>query len=473
MTFPKCVRACLPALPVTHERLNPVGFCRTIAPMNQTGKSCPLPDGRHSAQPASGAPSSSGRSVRSAWYSRVPGLILLLALLALAGCGGNPTGPGAPVTVGVLYPLSGDLAEKGRDSLNGIRLAVEEINASGGIASLGYLPLRVVTADTRGLPEVGAREAERLILQEHAVALVGTYQSSVTRRAAQVAEQQETPFLVSISIADILTERGFRYTFRIQPKAGFYCRDQIRFLKELGRRTGAPVRRVALLHENTDFGTSAALVQRRMLREEGFEVVAAVSYAAAEARDLRPEVARVLAARPDVILEVTYLTDSILIRRALAEARAKVLLLDLAGGTVSPRYVKELGPLAEGTLTLTEFSTRTPVGVGLNRRFRSRFGEDITGDSAYAYQAVWVLKEALEKAGTTDRGALRQALASLDLPPGPRMILPASRLRFDRDGQNESAHLFVAQIQNGVLVPVWPEESALAPVWLPGRDDRE
>lgn len=394
-------------------------------------------------------------------------LIALLLVLGAVGCqDGERAASIAPVKVGALFPITGDLADKGVDSANGVTLAVEEINAAGGIAALGGAKLAVIRADTRGQPDIGVRETERLIRKEGVAALIGTYQSSVTKPATQAAERLETPFIVSISIANIITEREFDYTFRIQPKADGYARDQVRFLSDLETLAGYRVRRVALLHENTDFGTSAALAQKRSLMAQGIEVVADIGYRAEGVSDLSEEVARVLETKPDVILTVTYLLDSILIRRALADAGATIPLLDTAGGTVSPEYIQTLGPLAEGTLTVAEFSKFARDGKKLNQRFHARFGTDITGDSAYAYQAVLVLQDALERSGSTDRKQLRAALAATDIGEGPRLVLPSERIRFDENGQNEFARLYVVQIQGGELMPVWPPEYAVKTVVL-------
>lgn len=391
--------------------------------------------------------------------------LFMLLLLGMEGCSENgPAQKSAAVKVGALFPMSGDLADKGADSANGVRLAVDDVNAAGGILALGGAKLELILGDTQGRPEIGAEEAERLIRGEGVAALIGTYQSSVTKPATQVAERLETPFLVSISIADVITERGFQYTFRIQPQARFYARDQVLFLKDMERLVGYSVQRVALLHENTDFGTSAALSQKTALREHGLEMVSEVSYQAEGVKDLSAEVGQTLAARPDAILAVTYLKDCVLIRQAMARQGSRVPLLDTAGGAVSPEYISMLGPLAEDTLTVAEFSKFTAGGRELNGRFRARFGVDITGDSAHAYQAVLVLKDALERAGSANREKLRAALAVTDLRRGPQMVLPAERLRFDAQGQNQFAKLFVAQIIAGELVPVWPDQYSAAKI---------
>ncbi len=393
-------------------------------------------------------------------------LLLAAALLICGmGCQGEETSTSVDkVKVGALYPLSGALQDKGLDSANGVRLAAEEINAAGGIAALGGAKLEIIYTDTRGKPDIGASEAERLINQVGVATIIGTYQSSVTKPATKVAERLETPFIVSISIADIITERGFNYTFRVQPKAQFYARDQVQFLKDLKKMAGYSVKRVALLHENTDFGTSAAMAQKSALRKQGMEVVVEVGYRADGVKNLDKEVAQVLATNPDAILTVTYLMDSILIRKALANSGSTIPMVDTAGGTVSPEYIQALGPLAEGTLTVAEFSKFAAGGKELNRRFFERFKTDITGDSAHAYQAVLVLRDALERSGSVDMETLRQALADTDIRAGQQLVLPSQRLRFDKSGQNEFARLFVVQIQNGELVPVWPAQYATVKV---------
>jgi len=391
----------------------------------------------------------------------------IVGLLILTACG-NPGKPESVdvVRVGVLYPLNGDLASIGQDNLNGAVLATEEINAAGGIQSLGGATLELVFGDTQGNPDIGAQETERLIQEEHVVAVIGAYQSSVTKPATQAAERLETPFIINMAISDIITERGFQYTFRVCPKAQYYGRDQVLFLKDLSKLAGYPVERVALLYENTDFGTATSLAQKQAIQENGLEIVAEVSYTAEGVIDLSNEVAQVLAANPDAILEVTYLNDSILIAQALAEAGATIPLVDAAGGVVYPEYIEQLGATSEGAFTLIEYSKYAAGGQELNTRFHDRFGADITGNSAYAYQAVHVLKDALERTGSLDKEKLRDALAVTDMPQGPQMILPAERLRFDTDGQNEYATLFIAQIQNGELVPVWPAEFAASKVRL-------
>ncbi len=385
---------------------------------------------------------------------------LALALSASASAAGNT------IKIGALFPLSGDVAKLGEANKNGLRLAVDEINAAGGIASMGGAKIELVWGDTQGKPEIGIGEVTRLVEQEKVSAIVGCFQSSVTLPATQAAERLGVPFLDNIATSDKITERGFKYTFRICPKASWYAKDQVGFVKDLKALTGKNVTKVALLHENTDFGESTAAGQKKYLQEAGIQVLIEVKYSAS-APDLTTEVAKVKAVNPDVVLTVVYLNDAVLIARAReAMGMTKIPFIDAAGGTIDPQFLKQLGKTAEGWITEVEFTKFAPGANVLNDKYFNAFGEDITGDSAYAYQAGWVIGDALQRAASSDRNMLRNALAKMDMPAGKHMILPTNHIFFDNTGQNPNAPLFVVQVQNGTMVPVWPAKYAAKKVQM-------
>ncbi len=370
------------------------------------------------------------------------------------------------VKIASLYPVTGDLAKLGEENVQGLKLAIEEINAAGGIKSMGGAMLELVEADSQGKPDVAISEVERLVQQEEVTAIIGTYQSSVAIPSTQAAEKLKTPFIVSMAVADTITERDFKYTFRICPKADWYAKDQVELLKDLKDLIGLDVKKVALLHEDTDFGESTATGQKKYLEEAGMEMVMEVAYPAAKA-DLTTEVSKIKAANPDVVLTVTYLNDSILIAQAREKLGMKQLFFDAAGGTIDPEFVARLGAGAEGILTEMEYTKYAAGAEVLNDKFSAAYGRDITGNGAYAYQAGYLIADALERAGSADREAVREALATTSMPTGPTMVLPTAVLEFGPDGQNMSAPLFVVQIQDGELIPVWPAEYAGAEIRIP------
>ena len=417
------------------------------------------------------------------WFVVSLVLVLLLSLTAAVGCGGSDdtttttaatgdttattaaAGSGETVTIGALYPLTGDLAKLGQDNLDGLQLAIDEINANGGIKAMNGAKIQVVKGDSQGQPNVGIAEVDRMVQQDKVVTIIGPYQSGVAIPATQQAEKLAVPFIVSMAVSDDITDRGFKYTFRICPKADWYAKDQVDFLKDMKTLTGLDVKKVALLHEDTDFGTSTAAGQKKYLKEAGMEMVTEVSYPGNSA-DLTTQVSKVKAANPDAVLTVTYLNDAILIAQAKQKLGMTMPFFDAAGGTVDAEYIKRAGASAENMLTLIEYTKYAKGAEGLNDKFKQKYGRDITGNSAYAYQSGYVLADALERAAAADPEKIREALAATSMAAGPNMILPTQTLEFGPDGQNKSAPLFAVQIQNGELIPVWPQEYAAAEVKL-------
>ena len=379
-----------------------------------------------------------------------------------------PPAAATTIRIGGLWPLTGDLAKLGEENKQGMTLAIDEINAAGGIKSLGGAKIEIVWADTQGKPDTGISEVERLVQQEKVVAIIGAYQSGVTTPATQAAERLKVPFVVSMAVSDKITERGFKYTFRTCPKASWYAKDQVTFLKDLKDLVGLTIKKVALLHEDTDFGESTAAGQKKYLAEAGMEVTIEVKYPASAA-DLTTEVSKIKASNPDAVLTVTYLNDAILIAQAREALKmGNIPFVDAAGGTVDPEFIKRLGPIAEGWLTEIEYTKYAAGAKDLNDRFAKRFGVDITGNGAYAYQTAWILADALDRAGKADRDAVRDAIAKTSYTKGPNMVmvLPTDKIYFDEQGQNPNAPLFIVQVQKGELIPVWPGQYAASKVQI-------
>src|SRR5690606_22074146 len=170
-------------------------------------------------------------------------------------------------------------AQLGEHNRRGLQMAVDEINAAGGIRSLGGARLEIVWGDTQGRPNVGINEVRRLIEREGVVAVIGAYQSAVTLPTSQVAQQLRTPYIDNIAIADEIAERGYDYVFMLPPKASQYASLGVDFVRDLRRLRGRHIRRVALLYENSDYGQSVATGVKESLGND-FEVVAEVSYSA-------------------------------------------------------------------------------------------------------------------------------------------------------------------------------------------------
>lgn len=378
------------------------------------------------------------------------------------------------IPVGILLPLSGSVAPIGINNRRGHELAIEEINAAGGIKSLGGAKLVMIDGDTQGNPNVGMTEVEKLA-RRGVVAIMGAYQSGVTFPATQISERLGIPFIDPVAIADSITEgRGFKYTFKVSPLASWYARDQIRFLVDTSAAAGKPAKSIVLLHEDTLFGTSTAKGQNKAAGDFGLEILADISYAK-DTPDMTSTIALIKEMNPDALLLVSYINDAVLITRTMKELGVNIPIIGTSAGHIDPTYITNLGKDAELTFTVGEWNTDLDkTGVAeISARFKKKFGVAMNGHAAETYMSTMVLRDALERAGSTDRDALRAALAETKIC-GEANILPYECIQFGESGQSPEARLVVLQIIDGVHQTVWPPEvAATAPVWpVPAWDAR-
>jgi len=169
-----------------------------------------------------------------------------LTLLALVGMSMSAMAE-TVVKIGNVEPLSGPSASVGQQGKNAREMAVEEINAAGGIKSLGGAKLELFYADSKSDPNVGVTETERLINTDKVHIVTGCWNSGVTYPATAVAERYGIPFVVPVSVRDTITERGFKYVFRIAAKDSWWTRDQFTFLKDMKDEFGTELKTVAFV----------------------------------------------------------------------------------------------------------------------------------------------------------------------------------------------------------------------------------
>lgn len=397
---------------------------------------------------------------------KLVGLVAALGI-ALAACGGSaPPGAaggddqqGGTIKIGSIHPLTGPLAFDGEQMAKAVEFAAERINSGGGIESLGGAELEVLDADSQGKPEVGQSEASRLI-QEGAVALVGPYQSAVASNVAAVAERNQVPFVIDVAVADTILQQGHTYTFRIQPDASSMGTEGADYLAELADRSDTEIRSVAVLHEQTDFGTSVFDAFKKQAESNGMTVGPAISYDAVNVADLTTEVTRVKAADVDALVVTGYYRDGVLAAEAISSVQPDVeAVFGIADGAFDlPQFTSDVGAAGEGYFDANyHFNARDPQMQQLAADFEEKYGEEIRTSSVLAYEAVRVIAAGLEQAGSRDPQQLREAISSLSFEslmafPGP--------VEFDETGQNVNAVPIVMQVRDGAVKQVFPEEFA-------------
>jgi len=400
---------------------------------------------------------------------RMSGLVVLALTITLATMISVPVqAADTVVKIGNIIPLSGPSASVGQQGKNAREMAVEEINAAGGIKSLGGAKLEMLYADSESKPEKGVAEAERLISTEKVNVLTGCWNSAVTYPTSAVAERYGIPFIVPVSVADKITEQGFKTVFRIAAKDSWWTRDQFAFLKDMEKEFNAPVKKLAFVYENGDWGKGFAGQWKKLAKEGGYEVVLDEPYPST-ATDLSPVVQKIRRARPDVLMLVSNAADAILLTNTLAEYKVKLkAIIASGGGHADPSFLKATGNNARYLFDIVEWETdvNKPGAKEANAKYKAKYGQNLTGEAVDAYLAVYVLADALERAGSLDPAKIRDALAATNYTSGAGMIVGYDAVEFDSTGQNKHAALVMVQVNDlgkGLeRITVWPKNARRA-----------
>lgn len=371
------------------------------------------------------------------------------------------------VKFGVVEPLTGPLAPLGLSDRRGYEQAVDEINAAGGIKSLGGAKLSMMLGDSEGKPEVGMAETEKQI-QKGAVAIFGAFQSAVVFATTQVAEKFKTPFIVGIGVAEAITQRGFKYTFRPIATDAWHIRDEYEYLGYIQKKKGIKIKNVGIYYEDTLWGQSSAKAWKKLAAEKGYSIVADLPYPHATS-DMTGVISKLKAANPDVALTVAYISDAILATRTMKDLDFNPqAIIGMGGGHQDNAYIQTLGKLGEYVSVCENWENdlKIPGVKEANENYLKRNGVEMDCVASMCYTCVYVLKDALERAASTDREKIREALTKTNLKPGEKGNIQPCAIIFGEDGQNKDARTVIAQIQNGKRRSIFPEEYAASkPIW--------
>jgi len=384
------------------------------------------------------------------------------------------------VKIGAIFPLSGNAASAGVHAKAAIETAVEIINnghpglgnlpttKGPGLAGLGGAKVEVVFADNQGSPAVGQNQALRLITEEKVIALTGAYQSGITVTASAIAEKYGIPFVNGESVAANLTERGFKWFFRVTPVAGDFARIYLDFLKDM-KAAGAKIDNIALVHENTEYGTSVASVITSVFKENGLSIAQDISYSA-NTTDVQSQVLQLKDKKPDVVIMISYTSDAILYAKTFQalDYKPAMMIADNAGFS-DPSLIKTAGKSVQGIFNRSSFAIGPPGSPTflINEMYKKKSGDDMDDTAARQMQGFMVLMEAIDRAKSTEPTKIQAALKATDLKPD-QLIMGYKGVKFDDKGQNILASGLVIQLQDGAnYVPVWPKDRAKTAPQMP------
>ncbi|WP_431854246.1 ABC transporter substrate-binding protein [Azospirillum sp.] len=391
---------------------------------------------------------------------------LAAAACAIAGLTTSTALAAEPVRIGYLIPLSGTAAASiGQEMSRATHLAIKHINAEGGIKSMGGAKIALVEVDTRGDPKVGITEAERLITVEKVPAIIGAFQSNVTFPATAVAEKYQVPWIVDLAAKADITERGFKYVFRpTQIPSSGNADSTVDFVMWAAEKTGRKPKTAAIVFENTDWGQDLAKTLRARFKELGLEVVLDESYAP-NAPNLRPLVVKLKGAKPDIVTVTSYTGDAIQLQKLISQMQVDTMaVLGSAAGHVDRTFIPTVGVKGtDYTFTTTgwagyESAITTPFAKRFWDEYVAEHKVDPTELSVSAYADVWILKDALERAGKAEPQAIRDALAQTVMKGNDVTKLLGYDVAFDDKNQNTLKRFAVQQIVGGKYYTVWPSE---------------
>src|SRR5438552_9757820 len=377
------------------------------------------------------------------------------------------------VKIGAIFPLSGNAASAGLHAKAAIEVAIDIINndhpelgnfplAKGaGLPGLGGAKVEVVFADNQGSPATGQNQALRLITEEKVVALTGAYQSGITLTTSAIAEKYGIPFVNGESVASGLTERGFKWFFRTTPIATDFAKVYFDFLTDM-KAAGAKADSVALVHDNTEYGSSVANVITTVFKEKGIANIIDVAYPA-NATDVQSQVLQLKEKKPDVVLMITYTSDAILFAKTMQalDYKPPMLLADDAGYS-DPSFIKAVGKLSVGAFNRSSWSVGPPGSATaiIAKMYKDKSGDELDDTAGRQMTGFLTLMDAINRAGSTEPAKIQAALKATDLKP-EQLVLGYKGIKFDDKGQNILASGVIIQLQDGEnYVSVWPKANA-------------
>jgi branched-chain amino acid transport system substrate-binding protein len=313
---------------------------------------------------------------------------------------------GGEILVGEYGSMTGGQATFGQSTHNGITIAVEEINAAGGVNGR---KIKIISEDDQSKAEEAANVVTKLISQNNVVAVLGEVASSSSLAAAPICQQNKVPMITPSSTNSKVTEVGdyiFRMCF-IDPYQGEAMANY------LTRSHQPAIKRAAVLIDvKSDYSTGLAEFFERTFVANGGTIVGKQSYAQGDS-DFRSQLTSIKATNPEVIFVPGYYND---IGQIAIQARDLGITVPLAGGDgwESPKLIEIGGKSLEGSFYSNHYhpDDPNPNVAEFVRKYQDRYKVKPDALAALAYDAARVLAEAIKRAGKTDGAALRDAIAA-------------------------------------------------------------
>ena len=370
---------------------------------------------------------------------------------------------GAPIKVGVLHPVSGALSYSGQQGRIGAQLAIEEINAAGGIKSLHGAKIDPMYGDAQSTPDGGNAEVEKMNAAGVA-AVVGGYASAICLAASQTAARYDLPYVVDVGVVDSIVTRGLKNTFRFGPGFGVIAKTALDNLVAINEQAGKPAKTALIVHEDSAFGAGLAKLLNAQLPERGFQVVETISHPT-PTRDFNNVVLKIKAQNPDLVIPANYYNEYVLLARTMQQQRIrpKGIYSVLGGAASSYKFVKEFPEAAQYIMDCNHwFDPKNPKALELKKKVEAK-GEFYTYEVYMNYSCMLLLADALERAASADRANI---ISALDNSTFAGHVMPYGPTKFV-SGQNQGAAPVNTQVIGGDIQVILPPQFASAKAVFP------
>ena len=375
--------------------------------------------------------------------------LTISAVLFWAGCSKGPESN--RFKIGVITSLTGSNAAFGQAHKNGYTIALEEINARGGL--LGK-KVELDYYDDQSRPDQAVQGVSKLVDQDHVPIVLGAYSSESTRAIVPVVTQKQIPLIIPTAVADNVMESNSPWIFRICAGSGSFAAATLDFLKN----NGDP-KKLAIVYENTNFGQANNKSMTAAASAAGLDLVDTEAYQASSP-DYKSLLQRVKGKNPEVIYFASYLLDASTLMRQSEQLNLNPKYYTSAGTGFAaaefPTADKGAGKYAEYTFSVSQWlpSAKWKGSAEFDQKYFALAGSHPAYHGMEAYAVLIAAAAAIDIAKSDQPAAIRDAIKQLNLAE-----TPFGPVKFDARGQNLHPVL-VTQVQGGQYKVVWPLDAA-------------
>jgi branched-chain amino acid transport system substrate-binding protein len=390
------------------------------------------------------------------WGKASLALVPILALGVALVVGGSVAVAGETLRIGATYPTSGGVAEAASYTIEGIKMAVEEINAKGGVPVQGKnLPIEIFLYDSKCDPTIGVANAEKMINRDQVVAITGDFCSTVALAQKEVSGRNKIIQVTPIAVHPKITEPGYPYMFRTCNTIDMYAFPLVEFIA-----TKLPnVKSLAILAVTDDYGRGAVQIYTELLTKHGVKITGTEYFKRGDT-DFYTQITKLLAAKPDGIYLVTNEdAQNIGLLKQLKELGYKGALF--GASTYNTDNMVKLGgkELLEGLYMegpVFELVKEKPEVKEWLQRYAKKYNREGNNFSILGYQSIQLLADVFKRANTlTDKEKIRQAMLKTNLREA--MLGYDGDPNFDENGQVHP-YMGVTQYQDGKRVAAYQQK---------------